>query len=753
MAVSVLAVARVGAAALPGTAELREERDWSSAMVEGIGRHLDAETRRVREARVTASEVPWREAELRAKRERLARIIGAVDARVQSREIDLLATAEKPARVAETETLTVDAVRWAVFDGVQAEGLWLRPKGEVVARVVAAPDADQPPEALVTGYAGQLAASGCEVLVPTLVDRGDRFSGNAAIGRQTNQPHREWIYRQAFVLGRHIIGYEVQKVLAAVDRLERRNGTRRVPIGVAGWGEGGLIALHAAALDPRIEAAAVSGYFGPRERVWEEPIYRNVWGLLREFGDAELAQLIAPRTLVIEPTRGSEVSGPPAASSGRAGAAPGKLATSEIGSVRDEVERARALAGAGARKIIFATSAQDDEQALTGDAGRAFAAALGVTFGGAARAPEAGKNLITQPDMVARQERQVRELERFTQRLWARSAEVREEFLWKKVKPVDAASWAAAMAPYRERLANDVIGRIAAGEVPLNPRSRLVMERPAWRGYDVVLDVAPEVFAWGLLLMPRDLMPGERRPVVVVQHGLEGLPADTVDEDVNGRAYRYYKAFGARLAERGFIVFAPHNPYRGETTFRMLQRKANPLGLSLFSFIVAQHGRILEWLAARPEVDAARIGFYGLSYGGKTAMRVPPLLERYAAVVCSGDFNEWVWKTTTVDWRGSYMFTREWEIPEWDLGSTFNYAEMAALIAPRPFMVERGHDDGVGTDEWVAFEYAKVRRLYQRLGIPERTEIEFFAGPHTIHGGGTFRFLHRHLNWPEPGTR
>jgi hypothetical protein len=33
----------------------------------------------------------------------------------------------------------------------------------------------------------------------------------------TNQPHREWIYRPAFELGRHIIGYEVQKILALVD--------------------------------------------------------------------------------------------------------------------------------------------------------------------------------------------------------------------------------------------------------------------------------------------------------------------------------------------------------------------------------------------------------------------------------------------------------------------------------------------------------------------------------------------------------
>jgi hypothetical protein len=74
---------------------------------------------------------------------------------------------------------------------------------------------------------------------------------------------------------------------------------------------------------------------------------------------------------------------------------------------------------------------------------------------------------------------------------------------------------------------------------------------------------------------------------------------------------------------------------------------------------------------------------------------------------------------------------------------------MAALIAPRPFMVERGHDDGVGIDEWVAYEYAKVRRLYSRLKLPERTEIEFFAGGHEIHSQGTFAFLDRHLKWPK----
>ncbi len=102
-------------------------------------------------------------------------------------------------------------------------------------------------------------------------------------------------------------------------------------------------------------------------------------------------------------------------------------------------------------------------------------------------------------------------------------------------------------------------------------------------------------------------------------------------------------------------------------------------------------------------------------------MRVPPLLERYCLSICSADFNDWARKVASTDAKYSFMFTVEWEMPYFDMGSTFNYAEMAALMVPRPFMVERGHDDGVAPDEWVAYEYAKVRRLYDRLGLGERT--------------------------------
>ena len=181
----------------------------------------------------------------------------------------------------------------------------------------------------------------------------------------------------------------------------------------------------------------------------------------------------------------------------------------------------------------------------------------------------------------------------------------------------------------------------------MNPQTRQIYDEPKWKGYEVTLDLYPDVFAYGILLLPKDLKAGEKRPVVVCQHGLEGRPTDVCNPK---ERTKYYNSFGAQLADRGYIVYAPQNPYIGHDKFRVLQRKANPLGLSLFSFIVRQHERTLDWLATLPNVDPKRMAFYGLSYGGKTAMRVPALLPRYCLSICSGDFNEWIRKNVSLDY-------------------------------------------------------------------------------------------------------
>ena len=745
------------AAGLPGTAPLERRDEWSREMLAGIGRFADRELERTESTRASrwqrdVSSPAAFARSVEPNRERLRRILGATDARIAP-AMEFVASTQRPALVGANDLYEVFAVRWPVFPGVHGEGLLLQPKGAVRARVVVLPDADQTPEAvagLVSGVAPdaqlarRLAEQGAQVLVPVLLSREDEGSGNVALKRFTNQTHREWIYRQAYQMGRHVIGYEVQKVLAAIDWFARENERGpRVRFGVAGHAEGGLVALAAAALDPRIDATLVSGYFDSRQRVWSEPIYRNVFGLLREFGDAEIASLVAPRTLVIEPRAAPVIPGPPTPRAGRAAtAAPGALTSPEPDAVQRELERARSLVGAPfAAAFHFA--------ATPAAALLPFWRALDGTSTALAPAQAALSIPLDSALTAARQLRQVRELETHTQRLLEESESVRQASFWDQANPRQTKDWAAATRPWREQFRTEIIGHLPVPGTPPVVRTRRIAETSSWIGYDVVLDVAPDLIAWGYLLVPKAIAPGERRPVVVCQHGLEGLPEDVINDDRNARAYGFYKAFGARLAERGFVVFAPHNPYRGRDEFRVLQRKLNPLGLTLYAVMVAQQERVLDWLGTQPFVDAARIGYYGLSYGGKTAMRLPALIERYALSICSGDFNEWIRKNASVDLRYSYMFTGEYEMFEYNLGPTFNYAEMAALIAPRPFMVERGHSDGVGADEWVSYEYAKVRRLYTRLGVPERTAIEYFDGPHTINGAGTFDFLHRHLNWPK----
>jgi dienelactone hydrolase len=746
---------------LPGTAPLTLQGDLAAQMVDSINDYPVRESATTRAGRSRFWHRDFSSADaysrsIEPNRQHLARILGAVDPPLDVKALEFVSSTAGPELVGRGRGYRIQAVRWPVWEGVFGEGLLLQPDGAPVARVVALPDADWTPEMLAglspglgaeSQFARRLAESGCQVLIPTVIDRHDTWSGIPGI-KMTNQPHREWIYRMAFETGRHIIGYEVQKVRAAVGWFEHENAASAVPIVVAGYGEGGLLALYSAALDTRIDAALVSGYFQPREQVWKEPIYRDLWGLLREFGDAEIADMIAPRALVVEASATPQVSGPPQATKERNGATPnGTLSTPPLADVRGEVERARAVYDqlhVTAKLHMVASGAGSgppgSEKALA-----AVFAAAGVHAKPASPASAPERLRATDPD--ERMHRQFDELVSYTQRVIRQSPRRREEF-WAKADASSPEKWKSSTKSYRDAIWSEVIGRMPDPSAPANPRTRLIYDQPKFRGYEVMLDVWPGIYAYGILLIPKDIKPGERRPVVVCQHGLEGRPSETAEP---GSDSHYYHRFAARLAEEGFVTYAPQNPYIGEDRFRIIQRKGHPLQLSLFSFILGQHQRTLEWLGQQPFVDRDRIGFYGLSYGGKTAVRVPPLLDGYALSICSADFNEWVWKTTSADSSYSYMLTREYDMLEFNFANVVNYSDLANLMAPRPFMVERGHGDGVAPDEWVAYEYAKVRRFYDtKMHMPDRTAIEFFDGPHTIHGEGTFEFLRKHLHWPPP---
>jgi hypothetical protein len=294
-----------GSALQPAT-----EDERSTTMVASIARWLGATSSEARDARRRQFDsFPGdRLGNSQGLRNRLRELLGIVVAeRAQTPRITTAvdALSGHPECVGQTTRVVASAVRWPAFTvggvTVDGEGVFLRPRNcAATARIIVLPDADQSPEhasgLLDDGgsprdhYALRLAEAGFEVLVMSLIDRQDTFAGSdaaqATVGgtaeatftpTYTNQPHREWIHRPAFQMGRHIIGFEVQKVLAAVEAFSAvAPSSPPLPIGLFGFGEGGLVALNAAALEPRIRCTVISGYFqGHHDLLPTEPLYRN----------------------------------------------------------------------------------------------------------------------------------------------------------------------------------------------------------------------------------------------------------------------------------------------------------------------------------------------------------------------------------------------------------------------------------------------------------------------------------------------
>ncbi|MDR2754594.1 MAG: hypothetical protein LBC20_02705 [Planctomycetaceae bacterium] len=682
-------------------------------------------------------------------RERFRFIIGVRDNRQDYESPDLCETLEIPALLAETVTHKIYAIRWPVFESLNGEGILLEPKNiqpnkKILKNIIHVPDCNITPEQIIgviksddinetINSAGfDTSIDQCRVIIPTIVDR--RFEKR----RSAILTNREYIYRAAFQLGRHIIGYEVQEILALVDWIKKTEGAI---VRLEGYGEGGLIAFYAAAADTRIDETVVAGYFNNRNRICDEPIDRNVFGLLEQFGDAEIATLIAPRKLILVNRNAPELQ-----LKSEKNGAPGILVKPQNDIVKKEIERAKKLV----EPLTVNNVAHSDWIVFEPDEVIKPSGLLLRKIGEELSAPgHSAKDQFTknqfaevQSDRIQfRNKRIINGMDKHTQHLLERSTLTRKEF-WKHHNASSLQKHAETVEWYRDYFSKNVIGRFDDPLVTPKPRTRLYKEEMSHTVYEVELDVFDGVIAYGLLLVPKNPAAGEKRPVVVCQHGLERTPSITL----RGSEGNAYNGFSTELCERGYVTFAPQNLYVLKDKFRFNQRQLNSLGKTLFSVIVAQHQQILNWLKTLDFVDRNKIAFYGLSYGGKTAMRVPPLADGYCLSICSGDFNYWNLKTASTLFDFSYIWSNEYEIFEFDLANTYDYSDMAKLIAPKPFMVERGHSDSVGRDEYVGFEFGKVRYFYDHcLKLPDHAAIHWFDGGHRINGEKTYPFLDHFL--------
>ena len=549
---------------------LHTEADLSELMVDGISRFLDNKSKQTKLARESSNAFDFESAlafnkSVTGLRSLLAARCGVVDPRSSS-VLQITTSVDKAPLIMTTGDAKVLAVSWEVLEGFEASGVLIQPLGEIRARVILLPDADMTPEQVIgmsesssnfSQAISTLVSGGIEILAIQMVNRTDTYSGNSRIGKYTNQPHREWIYRQAYEVGRHIIGYELQTIFSVLDLYASSNLTNNhLPIGVIGHGEGGLLALYAAALDTRINSTLVSGYFDQRATLWQEPIYRNVFGLLQNFGDAELAAMCWPRNLVIEPGEVDLVSGPPKIGKSRTGAAPGVIRTPEYLTAEKEVMRAKSFLPDNADHIRWIGNTKKVSiPAFSEPAIQSFLDAMDLSPAEPIELPL----LVDSTKWInpsSRQKKILKGMERHVQRTLQLCEKTRDSNFWEPLM-ANTSSVEGTKSEFRKILANQ-LGALPFPDLPFNTKARILKETASWTRYEVSLDVWPGVFAWGILVVPKSILNNQKRgPVVVCQHGLEGLPMDMVTMDTTSAKYATYQGLATKLAERGYITFSP----------------------------------------------------------------------------------------------------------------------------------------------------------------------------------------------------
>lgn len=254
------------------------------------------------------------------------------------------------------------------------------------------------------------------------------------------------------------------------------------------------------------------------------------------------------------------------------------------------------------------------------------------------------------------------------------------------------------------------------------------------RLYRVQIGVIDEVEMPALLLIPA-VATQAPRPAVICQHGYAGSPEWMMGYGTAGQ-FNYTNGAGRRLADAGYVVVAPQivcsPPGVGKDRVR-LDRLARLAGSSLLGFELFELSRVIDWLQTRPEVLPERIGMYGISQGGKSTLYFAALDLRIKAAVCSCYFNH-RWNKMLEDRQlaaigeqeglayRSYLAIDEDDKFNPHVAPLWDDPLLGALICPRPFMVEIGRYDPVIYWQDAVAEFARLRQIYEQLGLAERAQ-------------------------------
>jgi dienelactone hydrolase len=257
---------------------------------------------------------------------------------------------------------------------------------------------------------------------------------------------------------------------------------------------------------------------------------------------------------------------------------------------------------------------------------------------------------------------------------------------------------------------------------PLNPTILSDVDCGAYVRQTVEYAVEEGERVKSFVLLPKNA--SGTAPAVIAHHQHAGQ-FDLGKSEVVGLAGNPDQAYGAELAERGYVVMAPDALAFEERNWSVMEGQAEYYelasrlvrGQTLLGKVLHDVRVALDYLATRPEVDPSRIGFIGHSYGGRMAIWASAFDERIRAAVSN---------CGCVNYRNS--LTRDagiqmaFCVP--GILTLGDLEDVLRLVAPRALLIQAAEDDKWSRGAQVMFDHA-------RSAFPEgQLEIRTWPGGH-----------------------
>lgn len=250
----------------------------------------------------------------------------------------------------------------------------------------------------------------------------------------------------------------------------------------------------------------------------------------------------------------------------------------------------------------------------------------------------------------------------------------------------------------------------------------------------------------GLVTRPKH---GGPHPAIFYIHAHGGKYGIGAAELLDGRS-ALQSPLGPVFARAGYVTLCIDLPCFGEragVTESAEAKAALWRGRSLAGQMMGELSSALEHLAARGDVDAMRIGSFGISMGATYTYWLAAVDQRIAAAMhlcCFADFDKLI-ETGAHDRHGIYL-----TIP--DLLNLAGNGEIAGLIAPRPQLVCIGDLDELTPPDAFEPAFAQLSAAYAAAGASDalvlhrEAETGHQESPAMRHA--VLAFAARHLAYP-----